>query len=277
MMTERTRSRLIERLRDVQRGPVAPIGFAAVPRTVPAMALLAQVPQATVDLVAAAGQAGADAVAIPAATGAASPEEERDRLIACQQATGGVPVGLVYGPAASLTVEDVHWLAGAGFDFLIVGVEQAPAPLVTVEGVGRLIRVEADLAPGLLRALGELEVDAVVLGRARLREDAVYLSLYDVLGMRQVADLVRQPVVVPTEQNLLPADLQALRQAGVLGLLLTPPLIGETPEAVRASVTRYRQAIAQIRPLRRRPREEAVVLPQVRAPAVEEEEEEEDE
>ncbi|TAK26187.1 MAG: hypothetical protein EPO26_00500 [Chloroflexota bacterium] len=96
---------------------------------------------------------------------------------------------------------------------------------VTFDGLsstgGTSIAVVVDATPDALppsRALGELPVEVFLVRRRSPSVNRWTGS--DLLAMRQIADTVRQWVVAIADAGSRPADLQTLRDAGIVGVIV---------------------------------------------------------
>jgi hypothetical protein len=110
--------------------------------------------------------------------------------------------------------------AGDDVDFVICNL-QSPVTLYgakELENLGRVVCLEASLEVSQLRAVNGLypEADA-----ALVEISADTLTLEVLLGCRKVAEHSGLPVITIMRQCLSEAELVALREAGVRGLLLS--------------------------------------------------------
>jgi hypothetical protein len=206
-----TSSALIRRLRDAARARPRSIGFGRDRDGAagPAVVVVASVRGYDA---AAAKKAVADGAAAVLFEGGEVGKDAREAAAACGDVAAGVALGQV-----AVAPSD---LERSGFDYVLVDVERAPAAVLAAEGVARVARVaDASQSTGLLRALGELQVDAVLA--ARLRDGSASLTILDLMGFRHVVDCMRQPVLVEADANLQPESLQALRDVGVVGVVVS--------------------------------------------------------
>jgi hypothetical protein len=225
-------SALVRRLREAARGKPRSLGFGRDrdDKPAPAIVLVAQV--AGLDP-AAARKAVVDGAAavLFALEGAASDHVGRDgaaAVEACGDAVAGLSVTGAF---------DAEAVAKAGFDFVVVNVASAPADVLTAEGLAKVARVEeASQTTGLLRALGELQVDAVLAGGT----GAGTLTLLDLMGYRHVVDCMRQPVLMIADGSVQPENLQALRDVGIVGVVLPEP----------SRLAAFREAAAKVKATR---------------------------
>ena len=232
---EATKSKLVKLLQQVSRGSSARIGLVLSREAhVPAMALVVGLEQVDAQLLAAAVVAGADAVAVPAAQAA-------PRWPELAQAAGDKPLGLLVTGEAAISADDLKTYVDQGADFLVAVAAAAPAALLTTTGIGKIVALDQSYPAQLIRALGEMAVDAV-LAEAGAEGAAGPLTVRDLLHYRQVVDLVRRPVLVAADQRLTPEALPPLRDMGVEGLLLSVPAAAK-PAEVREHVAAYRKAI----------------------------------
>ena len=282
-----SRSKLVDRLRQIARGPVAPIGFGrATEVRVPALALIVSLARNDVELAKAALNGGADAVLLhlnqerpEAGVKFGILDVESETLRAVAGASGDKPWGVDLGEGPA-TADEAKGLVELGADFISARAASASASLLIAEGLARVISVGRDLSPYLVRIIGEMPIEVVEVSLLDTNRSQP-LTILDVMRYRQIVDLTRQSVVVRTQGIIKPDDVRALREAGVLGLILDIATVGSDPAAVEGTTRAFRQAIDQAGgPLARRATVDVIipqVTPRMSAPEIEAPEEPEEE
>ncbi len=145
----------------------------------------------------------------------------------------------------------------------------ASSPLSLLEGKepGRVISIDPAIHEGLLRAVNDLPVDAVLADKPA--KDC--LDCYDLLVYQRFAAVLAKPLLVWTPAPLTPNELELLWDAGVDGIVVET--VPGRPELIRE----VRETIDKMDfPTRRRERAEAT-LPRLSMAAAGEEEAEEEE
>ncbi len=227
-------SKLLEKLRRAVRGePPRPLGFgrvAADAAPVAPLVLIARLADWDPDLAGRLKSAGFDLLLLPA----------RDKPPAGSEAE--VLSGLTWGvelpgtPAPDL----VEAYFGAGADFVVLDAG-APAELLSPDG-GRYLALTPELPDAWLRALDFLPVEGFWL---RATPPGDRFTVADLLTFVKFAAIARKPVVYEPGRLPAPAELPALRDAGVVGLAL--PATAENLDAL----AQLRAAVAELP--RRRP------------------------
>jgi len=137
--------------------------------------------------------------------------------------------------------------------------------------VGRVLQVEASLTEGLLRAVDELPIDAVLITGEQ--EEGYFLTWHHLMVFQHFADLLTKPLLASVPLNVAANELLALWEAGVDGVVVG---VGE----VVGRLKELRQIIDQLAfPQRKRGKAKAL-LPHISGETgivTEEEEEEEEE
>lgn len=196
-------SKLIDSLNKMVKAIPQPIGFKTTPSTPPKakMILIASMTQAS-DI------SGADAILIPRSGSDAKALSE----IARSQAD--IPWGLFSEDTSSRSFKSV---AKAGGDFVVFS---ASAPLTMPENdkTGKILQVEASLDEGLIRAINELPVDAVLITREQTGESA--LTWQRLMLFQRFTDLLTKPLLVNVPLNVTTEELQILWKAGVEGVVV---------------------------------------------------------
>jgi len=161
----------------------------------------------------------------------------------------------------------------AGCDFVVFPAAKTSLAILQDETVGRILEIEASLSDGLLRAIDELPVDAVLIAE-ELREDYL-LTWHHLMLFQHFANLLTKPLLVSIPSNATANELQALWEAGVDGVIVEV----EAGQPV-GRVSKLRQAIDKLTfPSRRKRRKTEALLPHIgqESGIVADEDEDEDE
>jgi len=126
------------------------------------------------------------------------------------EAAGDVPVGVVVKRDGGRGIDD---LVSDGCDFVVFDIGMGAAVLEK-EGVGKFVMIERSLDQGLIRAINGLEVDGVlVVGRDS------FLAVEHLLVYRRFVELLEEPVIVSLPPAITKAELTALWEIGVDGVV----------------------------------------------------------
>jgi hypothetical protein len=177
--------------------------------------------------------------------------------------TGEVPAGLV--------IDDDNWDKYAGFlqsgsDFVICN-SKTPISVLTREGLGKILRVKPSLAPGMVRAINELNlpVDGILVDS----EDTT-ITIERLLVCYYMSGTIGKPLLSAVGAPLTAVDLQGLYEAGVRGLLLPP-------EVSAKALSELKQLIDNMPRTVRKKQQSNVILPSMKRDSeIEMDEEEED-
>jgi hypothetical protein len=164
---------------------------------------------------------------------------------------------------------------GAGVDFMIFAIDNQVADIPKDDKTGKILQVESSLDDGLLRAINDLPVDAVLATDVLGSENSSSLIWHQLMILQHLANLLSKPLIIPASPGISEKELKALWDAGVDGLLVAFDKDG-------TGIEELRRAIDKLPPRsRRRPGKPGVMLPraagETAAPAPPDEEEEEDE
>jgi len=252
-------SRLIDKLNRVSQTVPQPMGFRVVQpaSTKPKPLLIASLTQANTDSLAD-YMAGADAGLLPV-----HHSSEAKALRAVTQAISDIPWGAWLRDNGQ---SEIKQIMKAGCDFVIFPAAKTSLAIPQNETVGRILEVGASLSDGLLRAIDDLPVDAVLIAD-ELRENYI-LTWHHLMLFQHFTNLLTKPLLVSIPSNVTANELQALWEAGVDGVIV---------EVEARSVSKLRQAIDKITfPTRKRRKAEALLphIGQDRGTVTEEEEEE---
>jgi len=165
-------------------------------------------------------------------------------------------------------------LEGEGCDFVVFSASGRISVTPQEEEIGRILQVESSMDDGLLRAVNDLPVDAVLV--ADTFEGSGTLVWHQLMIFQHLARLISKPLIVPVPANVSGEELNALWEAGVDGLVV------EVDATSTGGLQELRRAIDKLPPRSqlKRDRMEALlprtgVESSVALPPDEEEEEEE--
>ncbi len=247
-------SKLSEKIRRASRREVSPLGFgvaAGRDRPRPTLLCVVRLPGDQAKKAAEVVAKGADAVILDGA--------DASQVRQWAQEVGEVALGVRAAKADRAVVAS---LREGGADFVVVDAE-SPAEVMLEEKVGFVVSVAGEASDTALRVLESLPLDALVLPSS---DGALTLRRW--LELRRVSLLSRTPLLMEVAPEASVSQLQALREAGVVGVMLDGRFLEKLP-SLRASV----EALPR-RGRRREDRAEAI-LPAAVGSAAEEDEEEE--
>ena len=136
------------------------------------------------------------------------------------EAVGYIPLGL----SLESTEKDVIVKSiDIGCDFAVFGLK-TPLEAVNKEGMGRILKIDSSLEPGLVRTINglPLSVDAVLVGG-----DEPAITIERLLIYQRFAELLDKPLLIALSSMITADELNGLFQAGVNGLVLPEGLSAE--------------------------------------------------
>ncbi len=179
------------------------------------------------------------------------------------RAASGIPWG---GWLAEMGREGVGHLVEAGCDFVVFPAANASLAVLGEEKLGKILEVEPGLDLGLLKAVDDLPIDAVLV--AAEGEKGGFLTWHHLMLFRRCASLLTKPLLVSVPSGVAGSELQAIWGAGVCGVVVEAGKIAE-----------LRPVIDKLVPTSARGRKVEPLLPHISGEMgiVSEEEEEEEE
>lgn len=255
-------SRFLDRMERISSGAAGPIGFGTAPREkLPGLALVAQVSGNDPAAISVVAQLLPDAVLFTGLDGPADLKE-------LDQALASVPWG---ARLSSLNEEEARAYREGGCDLLAFSLPGTSVAAVATEDLGRILCVDPPLEEGDLRAIDSLPIDGLLLSAKSVSGS---WTLRDLATVAAISRRSTKLILVEATQPPSPPELEALRNAGVRGLVVD--LSANSPEALAQLKTALLE-MPRRRPSRRdRP---AAILPgftQSLEPAPHHEEEEEE-
>ena len=249
-------SKLTDKLKRLSGGASQPIGFMAAssPEKSPSMMLIAGIKGIGSETAKLAVKEGAGGVLVYVD----DLGSESQNLAHIAEAVGDIPWGVWLGEVVD---EDAPMLTEMGCDFLVLDTS-ASSSLLWEEGLGRVLTVSSSIPDSLAFTVSPLPVEAVLIEDGRQT-----VSIELVMACQRLANLVRKPLVVLAPSTLGGRDLKALREVGVVGVVVR---LEEGYQGGRLS--ELYQAIASLPPSGRGRRLDAI-LPYQGGVTLEEEEE----
>jgi hypothetical protein len=202
-------SRFLKRLEQINSAAPAPMGFgAARGQRTPGMALVGLVSRDYSAGIAAVADLAPDAALLAGAVDAAAMKQARRSL--GEATPWGVRVG-------SLTDVDAKAYADGGCDLLAFPLQSTTLDAVASDSIARILSLEADIELERLRALDSLPVDAFLLTMTNITAP---WTLRDLAAVAAVSRRVSKYILLEVSQPPGAAELVALRDAGVHGLVV---------------------------------------------------------
>ncbi len=205
-------SRFIDKLNQVSRAVPQPVGFRTtqpVSRK-PKILLVAGLAQANVeDLVDYVAGADAGLLHISELSSGAK------TLQKISQAVPDIPWG---GWLRGSGRGEIKQMVKVGCDFVVFPAANTSLAIFQGDEVGKILEVESSLSEGLLRAVDELPVDAVLI--ASERGEGYFLTWHHLMLFQHFADLLTKPLLVFIPLSVTASELQALWEAGVDGVVV---------------------------------------------------------
>jgi len=203
-------SRFIDKLNQVSQTVPQSMGFRAVTpvSSKPKMLLVASLAEADVEGLAD-YVAGADAGLLVIS----KPTSGVSTFKKMSQAVSAIPWG---GWLRGVAGKEIEPVAKAGCDFVVFPAASTSLSMVQNREVGKILEVEASLGEGLLKAVDELPVDAVLIDG----EKKEGLTWHHLMLFQRFANLLTKPLLVSIPSKATANELQALWEAGVAGVIV---------------------------------------------------------
>ena len=120
--------------------------------------------------------------------------------------------------------EETAALAGAGCDFLVISPDSRVLAVPQDEKTGKILQVESSMEDGLLRAVNDLPVDAVLI--TDTMENNSPLVWHQLMIYRHLTAFITKPLLVPVPAAIGEVELKALWDAGIDGVVAEADITG---------------------------------------------------
>jgi hypothetical protein len=203
-------SRLIDKLRKLSQAEPQPMGF-RTSRLVEASSKILIIGRLTVNSAAAPLKSSPGADAILFHTGESEPMVKDIQKTA--KSLGDIPWGVYLEESGSNTAA----LLEAGCDFVVLSPTLPIPDLPQDEKIGKILQVDSSMDDGLLRAVNDLPADALLV--ADTLENSKTLTMHQLMIYRHLASFIAKPLIVPVPANITEAELKALQDAEIDGVM----------------------------------------------------------
>ena len=212
-------SKFLERLDEIREGQPARLGFgAARAQRTPGMALVIDVGDWMSANLKSASDLSPDAIIVsgPGAGGPGPTDADTITMFI---------YGADWGPliAARLSGADADLWRKYGADLIVFSMETTDLDAVTSRDAARILKLPATESPEDLRDIAALPVDAVLL---TLPGNPAQWTLQNLAAVARVSGRVGKHVLLRVSGAPSPGALEALRDAGVTGLVVELSLLG---------------------------------------------------
>jgi hypothetical protein len=207
-------SRLIDKFHQASRGAVPQMGFRASrpSATAPKILLIASLEAGTAENLAT-HLDGADAILIRF-NKAPLTEKTIKKIISSLPDT----------PRGLYIADDNKKTAEMGADFVVFPAASQVADIPGDEKTGKILEVESSIDDGLLRAINDLPVDAVLV--ADTFKDNSSLVWHQLMKLQHLANMLRKPLMVQVPASANEKDLKVLWESGVDGIVVEIDAVG---------------------------------------------------
>jgi hypothetical protein len=223
-------TKLADAIRRSQRTESTPMGFGAARPAAKATMLVGLIGQD--------GTADADVVLIDGRNGALS----KENATKARETAGEKPVGIWLAKAEPAAAREAR---ESGIDFVIFDPAATPAASLLDEDLGYVLTLRTDPDELFLRSLDTLNLDALYL-----EEIQTPFTVARQIELNRIGMLAHKPLVCRVRPGLSSDDLQCLRKAGVVLLLV---------EGTAADVATLKETVMSLPPRRARGEDRPVV------------------
>lgn len=212
--------------------------------------ILVSLPRNDVELARAAIRGGAKGLKIhlnvqhhASGTNFGSFEEERENFACILEVAGDASVGVVPGGQPFATQDEFAALASMGVDYFDAYPGDAPAWTLTQNHLGRMLAAFEAATPQTMLALQQMGMQMCEASVVNQSQYGSMLNTLDLARYQELSGVLQTPIIVPSQKNITPADLPALRQTGVQGLLIGAIVTGREAETIETATRAFVEAL----------------------------------
>ena len=173
-------------------------------------------------------------------------EQEHSAIEAMLSQAKG-PMGIVLGSECEVSEKTLPLALASGFDFLSLYAHHTSVSVLAAEGISKMIAPDYTYTDWEIKGLEDIGVD--ILEASIMHPDSYgqMLSARDLLRYRNISNLSKLPVVVPTQHAIKPNEVRALRDSGVKGLMIGAVVTGKDEKTIAEAVAAFRKSIDEMR------------------------------
>ena len=135
---------------------------------------------------------------------------------------GGALKGRLWGArVGAVAAADAQALKDAGCDFIVFDAEDTEAAVLNDADIGKIIAVDPDdpdFDEDSAKAIRSLDIDAALIASS---ESLLPLTVQRLLGLQAARALIGRRCILAAPAELSKADVETLRNAGVVGLAIS--------------------------------------------------------
>jgi hypothetical protein len=128
----------------------------------------------------------------------------------------------------------------AGCDFVVFSAASRLSTVTHNGKVGKVLQVESSMDDGLLRAVNDLPVDALLV--ADTPEAGGNLVWHQLMILQHLGNLISKPLIVPVPASITEVELKVLGEIGIDGVMV------ELDATKTGELKKLRQAISKLPP-----------------------------
>jgi len=203
-------SKFVDKLNNLSRISVAPIGFHAVKGKQKGSPMLIVADLTGMDIGSIGAIAGGD-VDAGLIWEQGLKVGNLQRII---KAMDGIPFGMVIKEA---TKERISKITSLGCDFVVFNMKVS-TEVLGGEGVGKFLMVEPSLDLGLVRAISVLDINGIFVNISEMS----FITVEHLLVCRRFSELLNKPLIINLPSLISEAEFGNLWKAGVDGVVIPP-------------------------------------------------------
>ena len=149
------------------------------------------------------------------------------------------PVGMVPGAPETLNPDEIEDAAKAGIDFIDSYDFDMPAWMLKSKRVSKMVAVGEHFQISDIKALEEMGADMIEASIINSNFYGQKLTVRNLENYHRLVKATKLPVVVPSQKNLSPHDLDQLKSIGIRGVILGVIVLGKTQESFKKNLPDY--------------------------------------
>ena len=208
-----TMSKLLEKLERLSEGRAQPMGFeAARTREKPSkMLIVANVPVGNTELTNTMITENVDALLFSTENW----KKEKSAVTQASKALKEVPWGVAL---SSATKDEIGQLIKMKCDFVILKPEKTPASILKEEDIGKVLQIDPSLEEKLVRTIGRLSINAVLLSPASGNEYP--LTVHQIMVYEHLVGGTGKHILAAMPTDMPTDDLENLWNLGTRGIVV---------------------------------------------------------
>ena len=172
-------------------------------------------------------------------------EEESEAIMQMLDEAQG-PMGIVLGGSVRAAEQDLEKAKNAGFDFISLYGQNTSEKMMHCPGISKMIAPDDTWQDWEIKQIEQQGADILEASVMHPESYGERLNLRDVICYRHLAEMVKIPIVVPTQHEIHPDEVGWLKENGVSGIMIGAIVTGQDERGIANAIESFKKEIEKL-------------------------------